>query len=1322
MPTLDPPLREFLTDWLGAQRWYTGKGRAPQLTRIGGLRWQDPDGSVGIDTHLLRDDSGPAPVIYHVPLTYRAEPLDSLHTALIARTEHSELGTRYIYDAPADPVYVQALLGTLHEGGTVTSDTGAAGGSATGHVAIADWPTPVLRRSAVLTGEQSNTSIIVELDGADPVIVKIFRVIQAGDNPDVAVQTALAEAGSTYVPAPIGHLRGTWPGPDGQLVGGDLAFAQEFLPGVEDAWRVAIRAVAAGEDFAIPARAIGVATAAVHHTLRTAFDTSPVQEEDRQMLLGRLDRRLNEAIEAVPSLAAYRDPARALYARAGSVAWPGLQRIHGDLHLGQVLQVPAADQPDADDRWVLVDFEGEPLRPLAERTAPDLALRDVAGMLRSFDYAAATSGESAGGATWAHRARKAFLTGYTSGSGFGDALIDTGAVTDSATDDAADGAAVVLRALELDKALYEVVYEVRNRPSWVAIPTAAVERLVNQHAGVDIDPEPDESGSEPESTSEPSPAAAALEVTSEIRSTTSSEVDATPDADTRRPARAPLDGVEAERLVRGLHGNPHGILGAHPYDGGVTIRALRPLATEVAVVLPDGGRAPMEHETHGIFTAVLPTDQVPDYRIEARWGDESPEVHDEPWRYLPTLGEIDLHLINEGRHEHLWQVLGAHLRSYDGPLGEVHGASFALWAPNATSVHLVGDLNGWSSSTHPMRALGASGVWEIFVPGAQEGSKYKFLVTGRDGKARLKADPMARAAEVPPNSASILTHSHYQWNDQDWLEQRGQRDPHIGPMSIYEVHLLSWRQGQSYRELAEHLVNYVRAHGFTHVEFMPVMQHPYAPSWGYHVTGYYAADSRLGSPDDLRFLIDRLHQAGIGVILDWVPGHFATDPWALARFDGTALYEHPDPRRGWHPEWGSYIFDFGRPEVRNFLVANALYWIEEFHADGLRVDGVASMLYLDYSRPDGQWLPNTYGGRENLEAVALLQETNATVYRRNPGAVVIAEESTSWPGVTRPTDEDGLGFGFKWNMGWMHDSLSYVSRQPVYRQYHHHQLTFSLMYAFNERFVLPISHDEVVHGKGSLLGKMAGDAWQRLANLRAYLAFMWAHPGKQLLFMGSEFAQESEWADGRSLDWWLLGRPQHAGVLHLVRDLNALYREHPALWEGDHHSAGFQWLNADDAQGNTFSFIRYGNEREPRGSDSAPSRPALVAVANFSGAPRPDVRLGLPHGGRWREVLNTDAQTYGGSGVGNLGSVHAENIPEHGQRWSATVTLPPLGVLWLAPEVDEDSGDEPSGDQRPDDQGPDHQHGDRRLDTQQVVSQQVVEDQNAADEADEQKE
>ena len=522
-----------------------------------------------------------------------------------------------------------------------------------------------------------------------------------------------------------------------------------------------------------------------------------------------------------------------------------------------------------------------------------------------------------------------------------------------------------------------------------------------------------------------------------------------------------------------------------------------------------------------------------------------------------------------------------------------------------------------------MRSLGSSGVWDLFVPGVGSGVKYKFQILGADGVWRDKADPMAFATEHPPATSSVVFESGYTWGDEEWMQRRAQSDPHNGPMSTYEMHIGSWRKGLLYTQLADELTEYLVENNFTHVEFMPVAEHPYEPSWGYQVTSYYAPSSRFGSPDEFRYLVDRLHQAGIGVLIDWVPAHFPKDEWALARFDGTALYEHADPRRGEQMDWGTLVFDFGRPEVRNFLVANAVYWLEEFHIDGLRVDAVASMLYLDYSREEGQWAPNIYGGRENLEAVSFLQEMNATVYKRVPGVVTIAEESTSWSGVTRPTHLGGLGFGLKWNMGWMHDTLDYVSHEPIHRQYHHHGMTFAMMYAYSEQFVLPISHDEVVYGKGSMIGKMPGDRWQQLANLRAFLGFMWAHPGKQLLFMGSEFAQSAEWSEAKSLDWWLLEYPEHRGIQACLRDMNRIYRTHQALWSQDHLQAGFEWIDANDAPGNVFSWIRWGSD----GS-------AIAVVINFSPVVREDYRLGLPMAGTWTEILNTDADAYGGSGDG----------------------------------------------------------------------------------------
>ncbi|MET3960685.1 1,4-alpha-glucan branching enzyme [Marmoricola sp. OAE513] len=613
----------------------------------------------------------------------------------------------------------------------------------------------------------------------------------------------------------------------------------------------------------------------------------------------------------------------------------------------------------------------------------------------------------------------------------------------------------------------------------------------------------------------------------------------------------------------------------------------------------------------------------------------------------PELGDLDLYLIGEGRHHRLWEALGAH--PYDG------GTRFAVWAPNAREVRLVGDFNGWDRATMPMARRDGSGIWELDVTGARPGARYKYVVAGADGVWTDRADPMAVHTAVPPETHSVIYSSRHTWSDDAWMKARTDR-PDQAPMSVYEVHLGSWRKGLSYDDLAEQLTAYVVETGFTHVELLPVMEHPYGGSWGYQVTSYYAPTSRFGDPDGLRRLIDRLHQAGIGVILDWVPAHFPKDEFALARFDGTPLYEDPNPTRGEHPEWGTLVFDFGRLEVRNFLIANALYWLEEFHVDGLRVDAVASMLYLDYSRPDGQWTPNVHGGRENLEAVAFLQELNVAVGAQVPGATVIAEESTSWPGVTARVDADGLGFGFKWNMGWMHDSLAYISQDPMYRSHHHDQLTFSLAYAFSEQYVLPISHDEVVHGKGSLLRKMPGDRWKQFAGVRSFLAYQWAHPGKQLLFMGSEFAQDNEWAEAGELDWWLLDQAEHRGVLDLVGDLNRRYAGTPALWTQDAVGHGFTWLAAGDASSNVIAFVRWGTGGE-----------ALVCICNFSGRPHEQYRVPLPFAGVWDEVLNTDAETYGGSGVGNLGSVTAVDQPYGDQPASATLRLPPLGTLWLAP-------------------------------------------------------
>jgi 1,4-alpha-glucan branching enzyme len=719
----------------------------------------------------------------------------------------------------------------------------------------------------------------------------------------------------------------------------------------------------------------------------------------------------------------------------------------------------------------------------------------------------------------------------------------------------------------------------------------------------------------------------------------------------------PLSEGECARLLAGEHHNPHALLGAHPTpDGeGVLIRALLPHARRVSV-----HGAELASEGDGLFAAVLPRSQRPgDRRLTVVYEENGAarEIAD-PYRFLPSLGELDLHLIAEGRHERLWEALGAHPMTHQGE----PGTRFTVWAPNARGVRLAGDFNSWDGTGFPMRSLGASGVWELFVPGIGPGSLYKFDICRPDGSHTLRADPMARRTERPPATASIVWRSDHTWRDADWLAHRADRPHHAAPLSVYELHPASWRPGLTYRRLAAELPAYVRELGFTHVELMPPAEHPFGGSWGYQVTGFYAPTARLGTPDDFKHLVDALHHAGIGVLIDWVPAHFPKDDWALARFDGTPCYEHPDPLRAEHPDWGTLEFDHGRPEVRNFLVANALYWCEEYHVDGLRVDAVASMLYLDYSREEGRWRPNADGGRENWDAVAFLQELNATVYRRHPGIMTIAEESTAWDGVTRPTDQGGLGFGFKWNMGWMHDSLVYMAKDPVHRAWHHHEITFSMVYAHSENYVLPISHDEVVHGKRALVSKFPGDWWQRRASHRAYLAFMWSHPGKQLLFMGQEFAQGAEWSETEGPQWWVLdpeysAADGHLGVRALVRELNAGYRATPALWERDADPAGFSWIEADAAADNVLAFLRHAADGSP-----------LIAVSNFSPVVRHDYRLGAPPEiPAWTEVLNTDDARYGGSGVTNPEVIKTESVPAHGRDGSITATLPPLATIWLRP-------------------------------------------------------
>jgi 1,4-alpha-glucan branching enzyme len=718
--------------------------------------------------------------------------------------------------------------------------------------------------------------------------------------------------------------------------------------------------------------------------------------------------------------------------------------------------------------------------------------------------------------------------------------------------------------------------------------------------------------------------------------------------------------ADVERLLALVHPDPHAILGAHPTPEGVVVRAFRPNAERIDLLLEgEPPRAMSSIDGRGLFEVVVPErHEVFPYRIAVTYPDGKQFVLREPYGYLPTVGDLDLHLWGEERHDRMYEKLGAHARELDG----VSGVSFAVWAPHARGVSVVGEFNGWDGRLHMMRRLGDFGIWEIFIPDIAGGA-YKYELRTEAGTVLLKTDPFAFEMATPPGTDSIVYRSSFHFADHAWQMQKAERDPLRAPMSIYEMHLGSWRRVPEehnrplrYRELAPLLADYLVEMGFTHVEFLPVMEHPFSGSWGYQVSGFFAPSSRFGDPDDFRYLIDYLHRRGIGVILDWVPAHFPKDVFTLGRFDGTALYEHLDPRQGEHPDWGTYIFNYGRKEVRNFLMANASYWLTTFHADGLRLDAVASMLYLDYSRKEGEWIPNVYGGRENLEAIAFLRELNERMHAQHAGVLMVAEESTAWPGVSRPTYAGGLGFGFKWNMGWMHDTLAYFSKDPVYRRYSHGNLTFGIVYAYSENFILPLSHDEVVHGKRSLLAKMPGDRWQAFANLRALYGYMWAHPGKKLLFMGGEFGQYNEWNHDVSLDWHLLQQGEHQGVARLVRDLNRIYREQEPLWEADVEPAGFQWIDPGNADENVLSFFRV-----------APSSGRkVVCVCNFSPVVRHGYRVGVPDPGRYFELLNTDAEAYGGSNVGNLGAVVAESTPSHGLPYSVKLELPPLAVLWLA--------------------------------------------------------
>jgi 1,4-alpha-glucan branching enzyme len=1163
--TVAQPLRA----WLRGQRWFQGKDRKVEAvdvvdgaTLLSLARWLLVD---------VRYAQG-APERYQLVLV----PADAVDDTAVTPTTAVTLDDSAWMDATANPVVLGELARLAATGGALTTDRG---GTVEGVPCAA---AEIAADGRALGREQSNTSVVF----GDSAVLKLFRRLDTGVNPDVELTAELTSVGSTDVPAQIGAL--TLRDPAGDI---PLGVVSTFVAGGRDAWHMAV----------------ADAAAVLHPDVGyTSDDNRPIEGIDTAALRDVVD----------DAAAQVRDP--------GVVS-----RIHGDLHLGQVL--------DGADGWQLVDFEGEPAASAEQRRAPGSPTRDIAGMLRSFDYAAAegarqvaeavgpdpTSHDVAPGAlparlaAWRDTARASYIAGYEEAAG---APVD----------------AALLALFELHKSVYEIAYERAYRPDWLAIPVGGVQRILDRltHDGE-----------------------------AAVSSTRGPEMSAA-------PWHAAREDVDA--LVNGTHTNPHRVLGLHEHRDGTVVRVLRPDVAAVDVVWGDGakagaGQSGTERSASatrtadgGLFEVLVPTKlSAAGYRLRMRSHEGVEFTARDPYAFWPTLGDTDLHLAGEGRHEELWRRLGAHVTTIDG----VEGTSFAVWAPNAQSVRVVGTFNDWDGRRHPMRVLG-TGIWELFVPEIGDGTIYKYEILRADGHLTLHADPFATHTQTPPDNASRVFVSTHEWQDGGWMASRPQQQWHQQPLSVYEVHLGSWRHDDgrplTYRELAHQLADYADELGFTHVEMLPVAEHPYAGSWGYQVTGQFAPTSRFGSPDDFRYLVDHLHRRGIGVIVDWVPAHFPKDEWALARFDGTALYEHADPRQGEHPDWGTLVYNFGRNEVRNFLLASALYWLEELHVDGLRVDAVASMLYLDYSREEGEWVPNAYGGNENLEAIEFLKETATTVYGRNPGALLIAEESTAWPGVSRPVHLGGLGFGFKWNMGWMHDTLSYFARDPIHRRFHHNELTFGLLYAWSENYVLPLSHDEVVHGKRSLLDKMPGDRWQKFANLRALYGYMWAHPGKQLLFMGGEFGQWREWSDDRPLDWDLLAEADHRGLRHLVGDLNHSYRELPALWERDHDPQGFRWIDANNADANLLSFVRYGADGQP-----------LVCIVNLSPIPRGDQRFGMPQAGRWRERLNTDAESYGGGNLGNLGAIEATDEPWHGMTASAMVFVPPLATLWLVPEDDD---------------------------------------------------
>jgi 1,4-alpha-glucan branching enzyme len=1179
-------LEAALPAYLARQRWFGGKAREvarAELRDAVAVRPGDAQTRIVIASLSYADGAAEA---YALPLALSAAAPGEEVGAGGALVTALQVGRErlVVRAADADPAFASDLLAAIAEGRRLPGAGGELVASPTASFArLAAGARELAPRP--LAGEQSNTSFRF----GDRLVLKLFRRTEAGPNPDVELGAFLTDVARFPNAAPVLGAVEYRPRRGEPL---SLAILQGWIENEGDAWKLALAetdrfferlAEAGAEREPAPAAARGLLALAEEAPATLARERIGGYL-DAAALLGRRTAELHLALASHPELPALRpepfsaDDARAVandartHARdglallrrrlaqlpaaaralaervlaeeerlvekvqAGSGRAVGSQRIrlHGDYHLGQVLYTGSD--------FVIIDFEGEPARSLAQRRAKGSPLKDVAGMIRSLHYAAHAGltarrgaaevrGDAEGWARfWYEHVSAAFLRGYLGAARAGSFLPQRREELEE------------LLALHLaDKAMYELAYELNNRPDWVALPLQGLVELLGGGA---------------------------------------------PRASRRGEAQ-----VSAKRGSR------------------------KPAAPANGAVLAAGGP-----------------------------------------------GAQDVHLFHEGTSYRAYRTMGAHLSTVEGR----PGAAFAIWAPNAVGVSVMGDFNEWSQVAHPLTQIPGSGIWRGFIPGVGNGTVYKYHLRSRNGHAVDKADPFGFLHERPPRTGSVVCEAEYRWGDQAWMRERRERNALSSPMSVYEVHLGSWRRVPEeenrplgYREAAPLLADYAAEMGFTHVELMPLCEHPFYGSWGYQTTGYFAPTSRFGTPEDLMFLVDTLHQRGIGVILDWVPSHFPTDEHGLAWFDGTHLFEHADRRQGHNPEWDSFVFNYGRHEVRSFLLSSALFWLEQFHLDGLRVDAVASMLYLDYSRKPGEWIPNRHGGRENLEAVDFLRQLNEVVYREHPDVQTVAEESTAWPAVSRPVYVGGLGFGMKWDMGWMNDTLRYFSTDPIYRKYHHRDVTFRMMYAFTENFVLPLSHDEVVHGKRALLEKMPGDDPARFANLRLLYGYMWAQPGKKLLFMGGELAQRQEWSHERSLDWHLLDFAPHAGVRAWVRDLNRLVVGEPALHANDFDPSGFEWIDCNDADAGVLSFVR----------QAGPGHRPIVVVLNFTPVARQAYRIGVPRGGTWRELLNGDATLYGGGGWGNLGAVEAAPVSAHGRPFTLALTLPPLSALFLGPDA-----------------------------------------------------